>query len=936
MKSKQKIFNILFLLTGATSLIYETSWQKLLTSMLGSDFKGTSILLGIMLGMMGLGYYFFGQVAQKLSLKEILKLTAKIEFGIAGSALLFPILYNTFIRFLSNSNSYFIYEIICSFILIAPASFLLGGNLPLITHYLTNKKEEETKEENTEHKKSHFKLYTFNTFGAFLGALLSAYFLIPQIGLSNSIYLSSLINFLVGLYFLEIAKKETNDKHYNLANTKNAYIPKFHILLALFSGLIAVSLQSILTRILAISVGSVEHTFAVVVAVYILSLSLGTKILAEKLNLSLLNLLLLSTFGVIIVYFLLPQWPYIFHLTRINFGKSTQDYYLYNLAIITIFFILVFFVTMPLGAILPKLFALNSVQKEKNGFITGLIYGSNSLGFMLGSFVLGYIVLEFLNFEDILKIIILSLFALYFYQAFRTGNKNKIKSISILSLTLLSLFYQWPKKNHAIGIFSLKEKLEFSYNGSTEFYNKAMPNVKIIANKDGNTASVSVAEFSSKKEDGKVDFNRTIMINGKPDGNTEGDLETMRIAAYVGALFAGEKKSGNDTKAAIIGLGVGLTSGATLAAPWIKKVDTIEISKEVVEFKQHFDFANNSLSKNLDHRFIIEDAYYYFARNQNNYDLIVSLLTNFWMSGIEKLYTTEYYNHVYKNLDDEGTFIQWIGLSDISSQAIKIAMNTFTKTFSNSKYMLFGKTLLMLGKKRAFDISDLEQAEQRIKKLKNIPEFNFIEINNVSEFLLNEIWIPKEAFNSTPTQSIDKPKLSYLAGKDYFKSTKFNSSSLINDSAKKTSLKNSLQSLTSLWSLKGNDKTPVAKLLLVLKNRCGIKNIKLIEPEWRYSRSVCREVLIELMKSKRIKTPKLLQKDFAWLENFKNETLLKSQSTKQSKIDISRFASFYSVFDRLDLSKLEQRIQNCFRFGDKQCQNMITKLKSDIEPDIDK
>ena len=73
-----KIFNFLFLLTGFTGLIYEVSWHKFLSTYTGSDFRGSSIVLGLMLGAMGIGYYYFGKKAKNLQSKEIFKLTAYI------------------------------------------------------------------------------------------------------------------------------------------------------------------------------------------------------------------------------------------------------------------------------------------------------------------------------------------------------------------------------------------------------------------------------------------------------------------------------------------------------------------------------------------------------------------------------------------------------------------------------------------------------------------------------------------------------------------------------------------------------------------------------------------------------------------------------------------------------------------------------------------
>ncbi len=913
MKNRQLVFYILFFLTGATSLIYEIAWQKYLASILGSDLKGTSIVVGIILGMIGLGYFFFGQLAKRISYKKNLKITALIELLIAISALLFPILFNFFTELLNNNGDLFFLEFLCCFILIGPASFLLGGNLPLITHYLIYKNK---------NKSEHFKLYTYNTLGAFFGCLIAAFVLLPEIGISSSVYLSSLINLLVAFFFLKASKEEQNDTVEKLNQNNSSNIYKFHLTLAFLTGVIAVCLQSILTRVLSISVGASEYSFAIVIAVYIISLSFGTKFLVSKYNLLLSNLLLLATIGASVIYFLIPQWPYFFYLLRINFEKSSQGFYLYNFFIICLFFILVLPVTIPLGAILPKLFSLNSTNENEsnNGKITGLIYGFNSIGYMLGSFLLGYVILKFLNFMTIFRILVIVLATLCSYQIFIKNKKFHKSHLILLFLSILTFTYQWPLRNQAVGFFSIKEKYDFSYSGSNTLYNNLLRDAKVLAHKDGKTSSASVVEFQDDNS-----FNRTIMINAKPDGNTEGDSETMRVAAYVGSIFSKE-----DAKTAAIGYGAGLTSGALLEIPWIKNVDTIEISEEVIKFSSFFDFANNNASKNKKHKLINKDAYHYFQRTKNKYDLVISILTNFWVSGVEKLFTSEFYKHLANSLEKNGLFIQWISLSDISTSTCKVAINTFSSSFNSSYFLVFGKTLLMLGKNESFRIEDLEKADLKIKELKQKEEFNFMEVSKIDELLFNELWVSKNSNKTQVIQTIDKPKLSYKAGIDYYLAAKFNSEDIIDENLKTETLKNSLKSLNALWTEKNQHQISNSQLFQVLKNRCNIKNIKLIEPEWRYSRSICREVLIELMKANKTKIPSILKKDFDWLNKFKTKQLNPNSNTAASRLEISRFASFYSVFDRISLSELRNRIDNCYKQGDTKCQSMFERLKSDI------
>ena len=63
-------------LTGAAGLIYQVTWQKYLSRLLGSDSMATAIILATFLGGLSLGYYFCG------------KLTTRIKRHFLGYALL--------------------------------------------------------------------------------------------------------------------------------------------------------------------------------------------------------------------------------------------------------------------------------------------------------------------------------------------------------------------------------------------------------------------------------------------------------------------------------------------------------------------------------------------------------------------------------------------------------------------------------------------------------------------------------------------------------------------------------------------------------------------------------------------------------------------------------------------------------------------------------
>ena len=76
-------------------------------------------------------------------------------------------------------------------------------------------------------------------------------------------------------------------------------------------------------------------------------------------------------------------------------------------------------------------------------------------------------------------------------------------------------------------------------------------------------------------------------------------------------------------RAAVIGLGTGMTSGAAIADD-VDSVTTLEISDAVIEAMPHFDEGNFFLSRSPKSHIVQTDAFRYFARTGERFDVIAS------------------------------------------------------------------------------------------------------------------------------------------------------------------------------------------------------------------------------------------------------------------------------------------------------------------------
>ena len=77
-----------FFLSGASSLVFQTLWSRLLSHVFGSSSIAVSSVVSVFMGGLGLGAYVFGKRAERM--RDPLLLYAVAELGVGAMALVIP------------------------------------------------------------------------------------------------------------------------------------------------------------------------------------------------------------------------------------------------------------------------------------------------------------------------------------------------------------------------------------------------------------------------------------------------------------------------------------------------------------------------------------------------------------------------------------------------------------------------------------------------------------------------------------------------------------------------------------------------------------------------------------------------------------------------------------------------------------------------------
>lgn len=186
-------------LSGAAALIYEVVASQALLYFFSSNTYSVATVLSAFLFGLALGSLVMSKLLPRIKNKRAVFVV--IEFLIGAYALLFLIKFETLPVYLINSNisgfALVLAKFAVSFTYLLIPTLLLGALFPLASSLLIKKVEKAGSDVGL--------LYSFDTFGAIAGAFAAGFFLIPVIGLTQSILVGVMLSMSAG--FLIIGKE---------------------------------------------------------------------------------------------------------------------------------------------------------------------------------------------------------------------------------------------------------------------------------------------------------------------------------------------------------------------------------------------------------------------------------------------------------------------------------------------------------------------------------------------------------------------------------------------------------------------------------------------------------------------------------------------------------------------------------------------------------
>jgi spermidine synthase len=335
--------------------------------------------------------------------------------------------------------------------------------------------------------------------------------------------------------------------------------------------------------------------------------------------------------------------------------------------------------TLMMGAMFPLVTAIWTPDAERAGRGVGAAYAINTGGTIFGALSGGLFILPWLGIHSsvLLAAGLYLTVAIAFWLIANTGvNRTRqfaIAGIATVAVAVASvLIPPWDRAVMISGAFSRPALINSILQRQPDkSLKQIVDDYELLYYDEGPEATVAV-----RRKKGSVDNQRTLVINGKADASSAGDMPTQILLAQLPMALRPRAED-----ALVIGLGSGITAGSLLTSTILKNITILEISDEVVEASAFFAPENYNVLSDPRVSLATADARNYLMAAPQRYDLIISEPSNPWLSGIANLFTDEFLQLAKSRLKPGGIMTQWFHIYSMSDEDLRTMLKTFDNNF---------------------------------------------------------------------------------------------------------------------------------------------------------------------------------------------------------------------------------------------------------------
>jgi spermidine synthase len=657
-----------FALSGVAALVYQTAWTRQFAIVFGTSELAVATVLAAYMGGLALGALLAERFLPRVTRPVITY--ALLELGIAlGAMFVVPFLLwaaNFTLQALfggqpsppsSDHAATTLFYLISAFVALALPTTLMGATLPMLARYAVDE------ENHIGHRIGL--LYAINTAGAVIGALITAFALLPELGLTHTIWFAAAINGLVFLLAAALGRRVSPPpapKGYEVAPTPlsrptdapspappppvRAYSfnrlpsPSWVLPLMLLGGAVAFFQEVLWARMLSHVVGSSIYAFGVMVASFLTGIAAGGGLGAalarnrERAATGLTVAFIVAAVAAAVAYLrlenLLPQ--------QAGLMNNVQTFGFIHLPMNALFAgLLLLPMTLAIGMTYPLAVRVLARDADDAAPASARVYAWNTVGAIVGSLAAGFVLIPALRYEGAVQVAVIASAVLGLIALWVLVPLNRVVSavVSVAVLTACGFFAPQPPMKLLV-----TSPLNVGTKGRVLYYDVGRSAGVVLLAQDGGLA---------------------LRTNGLPEAlmDSPGSIPRFSGEFWLSPLAVIARPQTSDML--IIGFGGGVVVEGV--PPSVRHIDVIELEPKVIE-------ANRSASP-LRRRdpltdprvnIVLNDARGAMRLTNRRYDAIISQPSHPWTAGASHLYTREFMQLAHDHLTPNGVFVQWMNV----------------------------------------------------------------------------------------------------------------------------------------------------------------------------------------------------------------------------------------------------------------------------------
>jgi len=681
-QTQERQLKLMFFVSGATALVYQVVWTRLLTLFFGSTTLAVSTVLAVFMAGLAIGSALLGRKADIVV--EPIRFYGRLELAIGVLAIATPLTFAGIERLftvINDGNLAFWPAAMLRFglssLLLLPPTILMGGTLPVLSKVFL-------KARGTDTGRSISMLYFINTAGAVVGTLAAGLFLLQLIGIRWLLVAGGLLNLAIFVFAYRMTRPPTptptpaeatdaSDQEAAGAArwSRNAVVA---VVVLFLSGLAALIYEVAWARVLTLVIGSSTYAFTIMLATFLIGIALGSAAIGRyaagrKPGLGLLGVcqILAGVFalGTATLFGFLPD------AFVALFGAVGEKFSLFMVANFALCFLVMVPATLFMGASFPVASALVVESFGTSGRRIGLLYAGNTVGAIVGAFLAGFVLLPGIGIQSTLIVTVfvnlacglaLSLLAM----RGRTG-AGRLVAPGLTAAVMLLLAFVWQPPWDKLKMTSGPYAYAVQYQRVP--IESRLAGLELLFYREGPIATVSVVQ------EGK---HVRLAVDGKTDAGNFRDMTTQVLAGHLPLLV---KPDARDVL--VIGYASGITVGATARHP-VRSLDCIEIEPAMRDASRFFEEENFHVITDPRFSLVIDDARSRVLAARKKYDVIISEPSNPWQSGSSRLFTREAFENGRNSLKPGGVMAQWMHLYGVDVDTFRLVVRTFMTVFPHT------------------------------------------------------------------------------------------------------------------------------------------------------------------------------------------------------------------------------------------------------------